>query len=136
WLVDPLSAAEAVESLSLAELRGFLRDPADAFLRQSLALRLPQVGDADDDLDPLAAPGSGLDRWKLQQAVFEACVSGANDDASLHRQLGERQLKVLRAQVQPYADAFVQWRGDRAAESQAFDLDLDGVRLHGRIEDI
>ncbi|MGH8062310.1 MAG: exodeoxyribonuclease V subunit gamma [Pseudoxanthomonas sp.] len=147
WLVDPLPAAEPVESLSLAELRGFLRDPADAFLRQSLALRLPQVGDADDDLDPLAAPGSGLDRWKLQQAVFEACISGSNDDASLHRQLrarallpsgplGERQLKLLRAQMQPYADAFAQWRGDRVVESQAFELDLDGVRLHGRIEDI
>ncbi|MEO8366550.1 MAG: exodeoxyribonuclease V subunit gamma [Pseudoxanthomonas sp.] len=148
WLVDPLPAAEVVESLSLAELRGFLRDPADAFLRQSLALRLPQVGDAGDDLDPLAAPGSGLDRWKLQQAVFAACVSGREDDTSaLHRQLrarallpsgplGERQLKLLRAQMQPYADAFVQWRGGRTVESQAFELDLDGVRLHGRIEDI
>lgn len=147
WLVEPLAVGEAVESLSLAELRGFLRDPADAFLRHGLALRLPQVGEADDDLDPLAAPGSGLDRWKLQQAVFEACVSGASDDASLHRQLrarallpsgplGERQLKLLRAQMQPYADAFVQWRGDGTAESQAFDLDLGDVRLHGRIEEI
>lgn len=147
WLVDPLPAGDPTEALSLAELRGFLRDPADAFLRQSLALRLPQVGDADDDLDPLAAPGSGLDRWKLQQAVFEACLSGANDDASLHRRLrarallpsgplGERQLKALRAQVRPYADAFAQWRGERTMESRAFELDLDGVRLHGRIEGI
>ena len=50
--------------------------------------------------------------------------------------LGERQLKILRAQVQPYADAFVHWRGSRAATSEAFELKLAGVRLHGRIHEL
>ena len=147
WLMEPLEITEPVQSLTLAELRNFLRDPADAFLRSRLSIRLPEAGEADDDLDPLAAPGRGLQRWKLQQAVLEACMQGAVDDAALQVRLraqallpsgplGERQLRVLRAQVQPYADAFVHWRGSGIAESEAFDLDLAGVRLHGRINEI
>jgi exodeoxyribonuclease V gamma subunit len=145
--VDPLDTTEPVPSLSLAELRSFLRDPADAFLRNRLGIRLPETGEADDDLDPLAPPGSGLQRWQLQQAVLDACVQGATDDADLHAYLrarallpsgplGERQLKMLRAQVQPYADAFLHWRGARTPDSEAFELDLAGVRLHGRIHDV
>ncbi|MDR6841748.1 exodeoxyribonuclease V subunit gamma [Pseudoxanthomonas sacheonensis] len=145
WVVDPLPSGEAVESLSLSDLSNFLRDPADAFLRHRLALRLPEAGEAAEDCEPLAAPGRGLRRWRLQQALFEACVRGSVDDAQLHRELrarallpsgplGERQLKALRSQVQPYADAFVNWRGEQEAQPEAFELDLDGVRLHGRIE--
>ncbi|HYM86478.1 MAG TPA: exodeoxyribonuclease V subunit gamma, partial [Pseudoxanthomonas sp.] len=135
WLVDPLETDEPVQSLSLPELRNFLRDPADAFLRNRLAIRLPEAGEADDDRDPLAAPGNGLHRWQLQQAVLQACMQGPVADAELHAwlrarallpsgPLGARQLKLLRAQVQPYADAFVQWRGALAADSEAFELDL------------
>jgi exodeoxyribonuclease V gamma subunit len=145
WVVNPLPSGEAVESLSLSDLSSFLRDPADAFLRHRLALRLPEAGEAAEDCEPLAAPGRGLRRWQLQQALFEACVRGSVDDAQLHRELrarallpsgplGERQLKALRAQVQPYADAFVNWRGKQEAQPEAFELDLDGVRLYGRIE--
>jgi len=134
-------------SLALAELRNFLRDPADAFLRQRLAMRLPEAGEADDDRDPLSAPASGLQRWRLQQAVLEACVQGSVGDEQLHAQLrarallpsgplGQRQLQVLRAQVQPYADAFRHWRGTREATAENFELELDGVRLHGRIGEI
>jgi exodeoxyribonuclease V gamma subunit len=147
-VVEPLQdveVAEPIQSVSLSELRAFLRDPADVFLRRRLGIRLPEAGDADDDCDPLAAPGSGLQRWQLQQAMLEACVQGPVDDAQLHARLrarallpsgplGERQLKLLRTQVQPYADAFVQWRGNREADSEAFELELPGVRLHGRIE--
>ena len=147
WLVDALEDnAEPLQSLSLQELRNFLRDPADAFLRHRLAIRLPEAGEADDDLDPLA-PAGGLQRWQLQQAVWQACVQGPVDDAELHARLrarallpsgplGRRQLQVLRAQVQPYAEAFVHWRGHREAASEAFELDLHGVRLHGRIQEV
>ena len=145
WVLEALPSREPVESLSLAELAGFLRDPADAFLRHRLALRLPEAGDAAEDREPLAAPGRGLQRWQLQQAVFDACVRGVDDQAQLHRELrarallpsgplGERQLKALRAQMQPYADAFTRWRGTQETQVENFELDLDGVLLHGRIE--
>ena len=135
--------AAPVGALTLGELSTFLRDPPAAFLRQRLALRLPQAGDAVDDCEPLAAPPRGLPLQQLQQAVFDACVRG--DLASLHARLrarallpsgplGEHQLALLQTQLQPYVATFAHWRGDVAeAGSRTFELDLDGVRLHGRI---
>ncbi|HVR80654.1 MAG TPA: exodeoxyribonuclease V subunit gamma [Luteimonas sp.] len=147
WLQAPLSAAAPGDSLSLIELRAFLRDPPAAFLRQRLAVRLPEAADAIDDCEPLAPPSRGLQLQQLQQAVFDACVRGELE--SLHARLrakamlpsgplGQRQLVELRAQIQPYADAFLQWRGADGdnAQSRPFELDLDGVRLHGRIDGI
>jgi exodeoxyribonuclease V gamma subunit len=146
WLRTPLVAAAPVDALSLGELSMFLRDPPAAFLRQRLALRLPQAGDAIDDCEPLAAPPRGLLLQQLQQAVFAACVQG--DVASLHARLrarallpsgplGERELTTLRTQLQPYVEAFISWRGDdHEAGSRTFELDLDGVRLHGRVGDL
>ncbi|MDQ3287022.1 MAG: exodeoxyribonuclease V subunit gamma [Pseudomonadota bacterium] len=143
WITDPLEAAPVEESLTLAQLRGFLRDPADAFLRQRLAMRLPEAADAIDDGDPLAPPPRGLQRWQMQQAVFEACVMGQHD--SLHARLrarallpsgplGERVLAGLLSEVQPYAENFVQWRGDEQVRPEPFELEIDGVHLHGSID--
>jgi exodeoxyribonuclease V gamma subunit len=51
--------------------------------------------------------------------------------------LGERELATLRTQLQPYVEAFISWRGDdHEAGSRTFELDLDGVRLHGRVGDL
>ncbi|MGY0617987.1 exodeoxyribonuclease V subunit gamma [Lysobacter sp. A378] len=150
WLLDPLPAGERVERVSLADLRNFLRDPAAAFLRQRLALRLPAAADAVDDGDPLAPPPAGLQRWHLQQAVFGACVDGERGGRppnALHERLraqallpsgplGEHQLQTVLRQVQPYAEAFVEWRGDKPAHNEDFELELDGVQLHGRIEQV
>lgn len=145
WLQSALPATAPCDALSLTELRAFLRDPPAAFLRQRLALRLPETTDAVDDCEPLAMPVRGLQRWQLQQAVFDACLRG--EVATLHARLraqvllpsgplGEQQLATLLAQLRPYVDAFVQWRGNAAddAQSRQVELDLDGVRLHGRID--
>ena len=145
WLSAPLPAPEPADSVSLVQLRQFLRDPADAFLRQRLAIRLPEAADAIDDRDPLAPPAAGLQRWQLQQAVFDACARGEHE--GLHARLrarallpsgplGARQMTALLGQIKPYADAFVQWRGDDAPRSEPFDLAPDGVRLHGRVEQL
>ncbi|MDQ3511951.1 MAG: exodeoxyribonuclease V subunit gamma, partial [Pseudomonadota bacterium] len=146
WITHPLPAGPAEDSLPLAQLRGFLRDPSDAFLRQRLAMRLPEAADAIDDGDPLASPARGLQRWQVQQAVFDACVQGRQDGlhARLRSQallpsgpLGERALVGLLAEVQPYAERFVQWRGDDTPMmAESFELDLDGVRLHGSIDQV
>jgi len=145
WIDAPLPPGPAEQRLSLAQLRGFLRDPSDAFLRQRLAVRLPEAADAIDDVDPLALPGRGLQRWQLQQAVFQACTRGEHDGlhARLRAQallpsgpLGARLLAGLLAQLQPYAEAFVHWRGDEQPATRAFELDLDGVRLHGHIDQL
>ena len=154
WIVAPLASPPVGDSnrLSLLELRKFLTDPAAAFLRQRLAMRLPEPADAVDDCDPLVLPGRGLQRWQLQHAVFDACVGGADvrhgaGRRELHARLraqallssgplGEHQLDVLLAQLQPYAEAFLAWRGaaTEGPEPQPFELELDGVQLHGRID--
>ncbi len=150
WLADVLPPpANAADALSLVQLHAFLRDPPAAFLRQRLALRLPDAADTIEDVEPLLLPGRGWQRQIVQQAVFDACVGGGTEDlhASLRARallpsgpLGRRQLDTLLGEVRPYADAFVHWRedaaGSRVPQHQAFDLDLDGVRLHGRVEDL
>ncbi len=142
WVSTALPAPDAVAVLSLAQLRRFLRDPADAFLRQRLALRLPDDTGAGSDVEPLVLPGRGRERQALQQAVFEACVRG--DTTQLHAALrarallpsgplGRRQLEALRDEIEPYAQAFVRWR-DGEAQVRSFELELDGVRLHGSLD--
>lgn len=142
WFGRVLPVAEPEQELPLIALRRFLIDPAGQFLRTRMGLRLPDEIDVQDDLDPLTTPARGLERWRLQQLVFDACVEGDTDglDRRLRARallpsgpLGERQLAAIQAQVQPYAAALRRWRqGD--AETHAFDLDLGGVRLYGHLD--
>jgi exodeoxyribonuclease V gamma subunit len=147
WLSAPLPAAPRAEELSLEALRGFLRDPARFFLRQRLGIRAPDAVEAVEDVEPLALPGRGLQRHRLRHEVFAACLRGESQDA-LERlrarallptgPLGRGQFDALFAEIRPYAAAFLRWRGDRdaTAESREFDMDIDGVRLSGRLDDL
>jgi len=102
---------------SLDALRRFLVAPSEQFLRQRLGLRLPEVERADDDIEPLDAPSRGLERHRLQHAVFDALLAGEAEDAMHARlraqgllpsgALGRRALADLLAEVQPYAARFV-----------------------------
>ncbi len=142
WFSDALAAVDAPAELPLTALRRFLADPPGQFLRQRMGLRLPDEIDAHDDLDPLSAPARGLDRWKLEQAVFEACASGDSGDLAARLRaramlpsgpLGERLLAALKGRVLPFASALREWReGD--ASTRAFELDVDGVRLYGHLD--
>ena len=145
WIASTLSAIEPREqALPLGQLRAFLRDPAEAFLRQRMQLRLPEDTHGAEDIEPLALPGGGLQRQRLQRAVFDACVRGEGGDlhASLRARallpsgpLGRQQLDALLDAVRPFADAFGRWRSG-VAQVRTFELDLDGTRLHGRIDEL
>lgn len=137
--------AEPESELSLEALRRFLIDPAGQFLRQRLGLRLPEEEDAVHDIEPLALPGRGLALARLQQAVFDALVAG--EEAGLYARLrarallpsgalGQRQFDAMRMQVAAYAENFVRFRGDAAPRSQLLETRIDGLRLHGRVEQI
>ncbi|RDZ26632.1 exodeoxyribonuclease V subunit gamma [Lysobacter silvisoli] len=151
WVDAPLPPAPEPQRLALAELRAFLRDPPQAFLRQRLQLRLPEAEDgagAQADVEPLLLPRAGLQRHQLQTAVFEALLADAGAAPAQLQQrlraqallpsgaLGRRQLDALLAQVRPYADAFARWRGVEAPQSRAFELNLGATVLHGRIEEL
>lgn len=142
---DALPATEADAALSITALRRFLLAPADALLGQRLGLRLAEIEDPGDDIEPLVAPARGRERAQLQRAVFDALLRGDGDDA-IHDALrargllpsgalGRRTLETVRAQVAPYAAVFARWRGDAVAESLAVDTGIDGLRLRGRITD-
>ncbi|MBB1089647.1 exodeoxyribonuclease V subunit gamma [Lysobacter sp. SG-8] len=139
---------EIEEELPIDELRRFLTRPAERFLRQRLGLRLPDAGDAGNDTEPLQAPARGLERMQLQKAVFKGLLAG-EDDAALQAGLrargllpsgppGRRALAEVDAEVRPYVQRFGEWRGDAEANAEATsiacDVEIDGLRLHGRLE--
>ncbi len=134
------------EELSLDALRRFLQAPAEQFLRQRLGLRLAEVDEAGDDIEPLQAPARGRERSALQRAVFDALLDGA-DAAAMYAPLrargllpsgppGRRALAEVLGEVRPYALAFGAWRDGVPAQSfLPPPVSIDGVNLHGRLVD-
>lgn len=137
---------EPERELSLDALRRFLLAPAEQFLRQRLQLRLPELEGVAEDIEPLQAPERGLERAQLQRAVFDQLLAGRDVDAmaaTLRARallpsgpLGRRVLEGAVRDIAPYADAFARWRGDAAAASQPLEVAIDGLRLHGRLNDV
>jgi exodeoxyribonuclease V gamma subunit len=149
WISTPLPApvatTEPVESrLSLDELRRFLVDPAGQFLSLSLGLRLPGDLQETDDVEPLVLSERSPEARSVQLAVVRATLQ--EDDAPLYPRLrarallpsgalGERGFDALQAQARPYALALREWLGNAPLESRRYEVDIDGVRLHGRVAD-
>ncbi|MCD7098446.1 exodeoxyribonuclease V subunit gamma [Stenotrophomonas sp. MMGLT7] len=138
----PADAAAPPASVSIDELRRLFADPAGEFLRHRLGMRLPAPAGEDSDLEPLLAPGRGLEGYELQQQVFEAALAGQAD--GLYERLrarallpsgplGRRQLDERLHRIAPYAAAFAQWRGEAPARSQRLQVRIDGIDLHGRL---
>jgi len=146
WFARPLPPMESVvgeAELSVDALRRFLTDPASQFLSQRLGLRLPDDVDNAEDVEPLVMAARGGDTVLLQQAVIEATLD--ENAAPLYPRLrarallpsgalGERQFALLQAQTEPYAQALAQWQAGTAAGSRRYEVDIDGVRLHGRVD--
>ena len=138
--------AEPETELALDALRRFLQAPAEHFLRQRLDLRLPEAEEAKEDIEPLQAPGRGLERSALQRVVFDALLEG-RDVGNLHPALrargmlpsgplGERTLEQVVHEVRPYAQAYAHWRGAAQSESLSLEVEIAGLRLHGRLADV
>src|SRR5690606_4227876 len=88
WMPAGATLAPPVETetdLPLEDLRRFLLAPAEQFLRRRMGLRLPEIEKAGEDIEPLRAPGGGLERNRLQQAVFEALLAGERREDMLER---------------------------------------------------
>ena len=126
--------------VALTELARFLRNPPEAFLRQRLSLRLPEVGAPVLDVEPLVLERRMHDR--LRAAVFDAQVTGRTQQ--LARRLraqgllpagvyGLRVLDDTIEDVRPFAELFTGWCGDGEATSLGFELYLGTTRLHGRL---
>ena len=147
WLAPSaaLPPPEEAGELPLESLCRFLLDPAGQFLQKRLGLRLPAFERATEDIEPLSAPGHGLERHRLQHAVFEALLAGTDADA-MHGALrargllpsgplGRRALDGMVREVGPYAERFRHWRGDADAPlaPRPLEVEIDGLRLHARL---
>ncbi|WP_329923411.1 exodeoxyribonuclease V subunit gamma [Stenotrophomonas geniculata] len=147
WFDAPLPPPldDAVEEeVALDTLRRFLCDPAGQFLAQSLGLRLADDVDEVDDLEPLVLSSRGPEKRSVQAAVVRATLSG--DTEPLYPRLrargllpsgplGERQFEVEQLKTRPYASALLGWMQGEPLESCRYEVDIDGVRLHGRVAD-
>ncbi len=131
--------------LPLEALRRFLLDPHARFLEQRLGLRLPEPIEATDDVEPLIVPERGRERVQLQQAVIAAIEAGREAGLREHLRarallpsgaLGERQFETLLAQLRPFAQARMAWLDGGMTSSALHEIDLDGLRLQGRITDV
>lgn len=142
-----LAAPGGVETeLQLDALRRFLMAPAEQFLRQRLGLRLAEREEVGEDIELLQAPARGLERHALQRAVFEARLAGhgvAAMQPTLRARgllpsgpLGVRALEQVVHEVSPHAQAFAEWRGAAQAGSRLLEVEIDGLRLHGRLADV
>ena len=146
WFVPPLPALDAAATeVSLDALRRFLADPQGQFLAQRLGVRLPEPIEAAEDVEPLVVPSGGRERAALQQAVIAALDEGRERGLREHLRarallpsgaLGERQFEALLAEMRPFAQARRDWLGDDRLASERYEVELDGVRLHGRVDDL
>ena len=77
----PIPAADKKE-IALPELQAFFQHPARALLRDRLGIRLPDVADEIEDIEPQTA--DALPRYSLNQRLLAAALAGA-DEARLFR---------------------------------------------------
>jgi len=147
WLNTPLAdEAAPEESLSLDTLRRFLTDPAGQFLRQRLGLRTGGELEASEDIEPLTIPGQGRERRHLQRQILSDLLQGHEPERLYPRlraralvpsgALGEQQCRILIACTRPAFDAFTCWYDRQPLQSQACEVNIDGIRLHGQIDDL
>lgn len=141
-----LTTADAeTQALSIDTLKRFFKAPAEQFLRQRLALRLPELDEAHDDIEPLQMPTPGLEKHALKRALFDALLAGQEEASILESlrgrallpagALGVQVLRALMVDIAPYADAFVAWRGAALPSCMALEVEVDGVRVHGQLQD-
>ena len=144
--LEPRNDTEgAGDDLPIAALKRFLLQPAEAFLQQRLGLRLDPIESRGEDVEPLVAPGRGLERSLLQRAVFDALLHGGDEEricAGLRARAllapgasGRRMFAEVREQVQEYVQAFERWRAGAEPQPLPVEACISGLRLHGRLED-
>ncbi len=123
-----------------AALFATLANPAKHFLRQRLALRLPQPDDPLPDSEPFAADDFRLKHARAQR-VFEALRAGHDDLPALADRLvaeallpagpaGRELLRETQARVAGCARAARLWAPD-AARTRAWRLDVPEAQLSG-----
>ena len=140
------TSAEVENELPLNMLRRFLMDPAGSFLSQRLGMRLPELDEIGEDIEPLQAPRRGLERHALQRAVFDALLRGDGMRA-MQAELrargllpsghaGARALEELVNEIRPYAQVCAAWSDGAEATSLPVADAINGLRVHARLDGV
>ena len=143
WMQEDFADNAPIQSVQLTELEQFLHLPAKHFLQKRLGMQLPREYDAHEDIEPFDLMADGLEKYKLQQVVFNAMLNGVPKD-ELKRYLMRRgempigayadaQLDYTQTDLQPVLSLFREHAGDGLSQQPAFNLQLDAVSLHGKI---
>jgi len=142
FLDRPLEVDED-EVFELEELRGFLRDPVDAFVRRTLGVRLPRRVEPVDDVLPVEL--GSLERYRVGQQLLDARSRGVGDAEwrAVERSRGVLPPGVLEerlfAELSDEVDAMIvegRNRGVRPAVSEVREIDVTlprGVRIVGAV---
>ncbi|MEK8070841.1 exodeoxyribonuclease V subunit gamma [Rhodococcoides navarretei] len=143
FMPDPLPPAHRGD-VGLAELIAFVENPVQAFLRQRLGFRVPEL--EDDLADSLDIELDPLSRWSIGDRMLAAVLAGGDigefADAEWRRgtlppfHQGRREMSDIRQIVGIIADAAAPFHAG-AAETIDVAVDLgDGRRLTGTVTGI
>ncbi len=140
YAIGHLHRRAPLEALDVDRLVVFAQHPGKFLLRERADLTLGDDDPLDEsiplELDPLA-------RWKAGDAMLASLRAGHPPEAVETdqwlsgdlppRRLGATTLRPLTATARTVHDAFSRIVGDAAPDVTAIDLDVDGVRLTGRL---
>lgn len=139
---------EPAESLTLADLLQFWRNPAAAFLRGRLGFGYANDGEPEDDCEALELPG--LQRYQLAQDLFarRRALTDATDPSSVYEpayvsmaargllpvaRLGRIRFEELANRTEHFVQA-IQVQGTATLQLWPFELQIAGLRLSGELE--
>ncbi|MFT3877884.1 MAG: exodeoxyribonuclease V subunit gamma [Propioniciclava sp.] len=140
YAVGHLHRSAPVEVLDVERLVAFLQHPGKFLLKERADLT---IGDDEPLEESLPLELNSLDSWKIGDAMLAALRAGHPIDAVQTdqwlsgnlppRRLGAAALAPLAARAQTVHAAFTRAAGDASPEVTVIDLDIDGVRLTGRL---
>ncbi|PIE20138.1 MAG: exodeoxyribonuclease V subunit gamma [Proteobacteria bacterium] len=130
-------------AVDLSTLVAFFNNPAKAFFKDRLGVSFADVDDRQPDQAPLELDGLG--RWAVGRDLIRWRLAGASEEESRDAVLADGRLppgrlaEVAVADTQRRADKiYEQLELRRRGELRAVSLDVEvaGVRLTGRVEDV
>ena len=139
WAVGHLHRTGPLTELGVERIAALLKHPGRFLLKERADLT---VGDDDPLEESIPLELNGLQAWKVGDAMLDALRAGHQPDQVMTsawlsgdlppRQLGAGSIRAIAEKAQSVHRGFVKV-ADAPPEVHVIDLDVDGVRLTGRL---